>query len=309
MSEDAPFPHADGNSARIDGLLAREAPVVVLFRRGPSKSVGLFRWDLRDDRIEEGQWFWGRIYTRRCDLSPNGELLCYFAGRFRGPLGTWTAISRPPYLTALALWSQGHTWGGGGLFSTNGRLALNHSFDETGETPYRPRLDGLPLPPGFLVRPLHERSGAGEDDPIESMRLVRDGWTLSDEGSRVTQSWSAPIRLAYDRPYARTKPIAGHKREPLLLRVLLHGLHERDGRRIVESGQIVTQDDTVIRDLGRIDWADASAKGDVLWTAGGCVHRISRGELARDAEPRMVADLNDRRFRRLDTPDEMRRWP
>lgn len=310
MSKDTPVPRVDQNSARIDGLLAREAPIVVLFRRGPSKSVGLFRWDLRDDRIEEGQWFWGRIFTRRCDLSPNGELLCYFAGRFKDPLGTWTAISRPPYLTALALWPNGDTWGGGGLFETHRTLGLNHSFGEAGETPWTPRLDGLPLPRRFEVRPLHEGAGAGEDEPIESMRLVRDGWTWIEGPSRETESRSGPIWITYDPPYARTKPIAGsHKREPLLLRVLLHGLKERDGRWNVESGQIVTQEGAIVRDLGRIDWADTSPNGDVLYSTAGCVWRLPRSAVKREGEPRLVADLNAHRFRPMVTPEEMCRWP
>lgn len=304
-----PFPPADGNSARIDGLLAREAPAVVLFRRGPSKSVGLFRWDLRDDSIEEGQWFWGRIYPRRCDLSPNGDLLCYFAAKFGGPLRSWTAISRPPYLTALALWPKGDAWGGGGLFESPRRLGLNHGVCEDG-TPWQPLLEGLRLPRRFEVVQLHEGAGRGEDEPIESMRLERDGWSWQGTHSVRTESRDGPIWIAYDPPFARTKPLAGsHKREPLLLRVLLHGLNERDGRWNVESGQVVTQEGAIVRDLGRIDWADTDPRGDVLWTAGGRVYRLAAGALGRDGEAQLVADLNSRSFKGVVAPDEMRNWP
>jgi hypothetical protein len=63
-----------------------------------------------------GQWFHGRIYERRCDLSyerrcdlsPDGSLLIYRAVKY-GPLppgyvqgvDSWTAIGKPPYFTAL----------------------------------------------------------------------------------------------------------------------------------------------------------------------------------------------------------------
>jgi hypothetical protein len=60
-----------------------------------------------------------------CDLSPDGELLVYFATSYLKPLRTWTAVSRPPYLTALALWPKGDAWGGGGLFRDNRTLQLN----------------------------------------------------------------------------------------------------------------------------------------------------------------------------------------
>jgi len=68
------------------------------------------------------------MYPDRCDLSPDGNLFVYFAGKFRddnnGYGRTWTAVSRPPYLTALALWPIGDTWGGGGVFLDNHTLRL-----------------------------------------------------------------------------------------------------------------------------------------------------------------------------------------
>jgi hypothetical protein len=48
--------------------------------------------------------------------SPDGELLLYFAlqgSRWQTSYrGSWTAVSRVPWLHALALWPQGDTWGG-----------------------------------------------------------------------------------------------------------------------------------------------------------------------------------------------------
>jgi len=70
------------------------------------------------------------MYPDRCGLSPDGNLLVYFAGKFRqrdqasGYGYTWTAVSRPPYLTALALWPIGDTWGGGGVFVENQTLQI-----------------------------------------------------------------------------------------------------------------------------------------------------------------------------------------
>ena len=51
----------------------------------------------------------GTIYERRCNLSPDGKFLIYFAmnGRWQSEVqGSWTAISRAPYLKALAVFSQ-----------------------------------------------------------------------------------------------------------------------------------------------------------------------------------------------------------
>jgi hypothetical protein len=87
---------------RLSVFLAREAPIGVIVRRGPSEWAQLVRWDRDTDTFEPGQWFHGRVYKRRCDLSADGRLFIYFAAK-HGPrrddddVGeAWTAISRPP---------------------------------------------------------------------------------------------------------------------------------------------------------------------------------------------------------------------
>lgn len=125
--EDAPKgPALKAPSVRLFVLLARRARRAVVFRRGPSRQVLLLSWDTASDVLTPGQWFKGRIYERRCDLSPSGDKLVYFAGKFRKPYATWTAVSRPPWLTALALWPHGDAWGGGGLFESDPHLRLHH---------------------------------------------------------------------------------------------------------------------------------------------------------------------------------------
>ena len=113
-------------ACRIYAILARDGRSAVVFRRGPSRQVLVLRWWLDDDRIEPGQWLKGRIYERRCDLSPDGDLLIYFAAKWETPMSTWTAVSRTPYLTALAVWPKGDAWGGGGLFEGATSIGLNY---------------------------------------------------------------------------------------------------------------------------------------------------------------------------------------
>src|SRR5438034_1313362 len=90
---------------RLFGLLARQAPVGLLLRRGPTRWVQLTLCHTDTDVLEFGQWFHGKLFERRCDLSPDGSFFIYFASKYgRSQFDTWTAISRPPYFTALALW-------------------------------------------------------------------------------------------------------------------------------------------------------------------------------------------------------------
>jgi hypothetical protein len=158
---------------RIHVLLARKAKVGVVIRRGPSKTVCTLLWDRRRDKFTLGQWMRGRIYERRCDLSPDGKHLIYFAmnGRWNSPAGgSWTAISRAPYLKAIALYPKGDCWFGGGLFLGNHTFWLNQ-----GPYGYNNAIDvgKLRTDPWFRPKP----SYGGECPGVYYHRLVRDGWT------------------------------------------------------------------------------------------------------------------------------------
>jgi hypothetical protein len=139
--------------ARVHPILARKASTAVIIRRGPSKTVCTMLWDRRNDTFKLGQWLRGRIYERRSDLSPDGKHFIYFAmnGKWSGPVkGSWTAISRTPYLKALALWPWGDCWNVGGLRKQ------------------------LVQEPGY---PFEENYG-GECPGVYYLRLQRDGWKL-----------------------------------------------------------------------------------------------------------------------------------
>lgn len=107
---------------------ARDAPIAAILRRGPSRWYHIIRWDMAHDEFTHGSWIKGRIYESNCDVSPDGELLLYFvhqANRSQTDFShAWTAVSRLPWLTALTLWPQGTTYGGGGRFVDNRRIML-----------------------------------------------------------------------------------------------------------------------------------------------------------------------------------------
>ena len=190
--------------ARLFMLFARKSPTAVIFRRGPSKWVQLIKWDTRSDTFEPGQWFNGRIYERRSDLSPDGSLLIYFAQKISARsikdqeyTYAWTAISRPPYLTALALWPKGDCWHGGGLFKSGRVVLLNHK--PAVATPHKEH-----KPHWLLVIP--NPKAHGEDDPIFSQRLERDGWQLRD-------AWQIENR-GYPKLFHTIQPEVREKNNP-----------------------------------------------------------------------------------------------
>ena len=117
--------------ARLHVLLAREAPYGVVIRRGPSRQVRFIGWNRDEDTFEPTQWLKGRVYERRSDITPDGQHLIYFAmnGYWDSETrGSWTAISRSPWMKAIALYAKGDCWNGGGLFLNNHTYWLNDGY-------------------------------------------------------------------------------------------------------------------------------------------------------------------------------------
>lgn len=290
-------------TSRLFVLLARKAPVGVIFRRGPSKQVLLLGWDLTNDTFEVGQWFKGRIYEHRCDLSPRGDRLVYFAASWRGPFQSWTAVSRPPYLTALALWPKGDAWGGGGLFEGQNELLLNHG------DPHGALADGFRVPASFKVsRP--PQAGRGEDAPIFSRRMQRDGWTLVQPAGALQRKANARVAYRYGQPEIWEKVSADGRRRRRL-RLYTDGVHERGGAWYVRRAELPASREGASVDLGRIDWVDWSREGDLLLAREGKIHRLPRASLdAPDpwTAARELVDLSGLTFETREAPAEALRW-
>lgn len=139
-------------TCRLSFVFASDAPVAVVLRRGPSDWVEVVKWNTAKNSFEDGQWLHGRIFGERCGLSPDGKLFVYFAAKHgrvdisKGYKDTFTAVSKPPYLTALAMWPQGSTWGGGGRFIDNKTLRLAYGANGTRSPDGKTELYMAPLP-------------------------------------------------------------------------------------------------------------------------------------------------------------------
>ena len=293
----------DPNRARAFVIIARDARRAVVFRRGPTRKTRMLLWNLRDDTIEAGQWFFGRVYERRCDLSPDGELLVYFAAKHTGPYKTWTAVSRPPYFTALAFWPKGDTWGGGGLFESKSKLLLNHHAGHR-EIIVPPNVT---RPTRLTVGAFGDHPGSGEDHPIFANRITRDGWSISNDATAKEQSFRAPVWIVYDPPHVRRRKLGQDKRG-FVLRILTHGYHEQGGRNWVETADVIDHDGKPIRDFGRIDWADADHNGDILLSREGRLERLRRGAIASAEKPKVIADLHSMSFEAIAAPAWAETW-
>jgi hypothetical protein len=178
--------------ARVHVLIASAARIGVVVRRGPAKQVCTFLWDREHDDFQLGQWMKGRIYERRSDLSPDGKHLIYFAmkGTWSGEAkGSWTAISRAPYLKAVALFPKGDCWNGGGLFTSNETYWLN---DGCGHPALR---DTSEVKRDLKYRPVGQVGG--ECLSVYYPRLLRDGWTKVETGLQGLDAFEKPAQKGW----------------------------------------------------------------------------------------------------------------
>lgn len=164
---------------RLYCIPATQAPVVAVFRRGPTSWSHVGRWDLEQGQYEPGGWLRGRIFPRRSDLSPDGCWLCYFAHK---PTATWDpgeayiAVSKLPWLTALHAVGTCGTWTRGYYFSEKG-----------GDSEAK----ALPIPYGLRAMPV-----------IQFANERRRGWTETSDSPPQKDFWDQQRRVRL------------HKRQP-----------------------------------------------------------------------------------------------
>lgn len=291
-------------STRIWVILARQAPLAAVIRRGPNRHVQLLKWDLAADTFEPGQWFKGRIYERRCDVSPDGQLLLYFAATYKEPLRSWTAISKLPWFTALALWPKGDGWNGGGYFTGDREIHLDHfPGDDVPHPDFQTRCRKFPITSNAEWR--------DEDFTAWCHTRKRDGWVRHHEGvweehwvqnhegvweehrkSKV-YSWTASVPEVWRKP---------HPKRPLSLEMSIVGVHQDNGPWYAINYRVIDQSETEVLPLGLTDWVDWDQRGDLLFARTGCLFRQAFTETGPSTAVKLI-DLSANKFTPLAAPD------
>ncbi|KAF0812221.1 hypothetical protein IGB42_03211 [Andreprevotia sp. IGB-42] len=248
----------------------------------------MIRWDTANDTFELGQWFRGRIYEQMSDLSDDGELLLYVARkggqRTLDELGsdTWTAISRPPYVTALALWPHAGYCGGGvfsghreALLYISGGMLQAHAGHE---------------PQGLQVQAYDQLDEAA----VNALAGRRNAWRW-DDGERK-HGWQLTARRE------RTAPDG-------VLQLIATARPHKVPRQVVRPiEQFVLRSSHGDIPLGDADFVDFDQRGRVVLARGGELWLCDE-LLATPLRWRMLADFSAQRPQTGAAPQWATVWP
>ena len=276
---------------RLHVLLATQAPVGIVIRRGPSKQCCTLLWNRQTDSFTMGQWLKGRIYEHRSDLSPDGKHFLYFAMNARpsrkGPM-CWTAISRTPYLRAIALYGDEETWLGGGLFHDNKTYGVNrgvffHTLRESKEVVLE-KID--PKTPVVSMQEAMQdaKYPMTGDLGVYCHRLERDGWSLATK--------EVKNHFVFEKYFGRN----------WMLRSLVNqGWNKKAGKSSTwsEYSLLHFPTETVLH-FPDWEWADID-RSRLVWASKG---QIWAGRLNDNglSDEKMLHDFNDMRFEAIKAP-------
>ncbi len=278
-------------------MVATDANVAAIIRRGPNRAHQLIKWNFDTDEVIKGQWLMGaQVLTYNCDISPNGRHVLLAmrdfgvgAGRrterhfgVGDPEHSWTTVSCLPYFTAMGVWFGAQFYGGGGTWINDKEVALKFKQSELDR-------ERCKVPSGLLVRV------EGEDENLREWLLAKRGWVLTDErmerrlnsyGNYKNRlvSWTTEKRFShgtiqvniYEDPESRK----WFRRSRLL------------GE---DAGELITFSQS--RFQPRL--LDVDHSGRVVYGDRGC---LWAWEPEFKSTPKLVADLNDDSFESIEAP-------
>ncbi len=281
-------------------IFAREAHQAVIFRRGPSIWTEIILWDIDADTFTEGHWFKGTIDTYLCDVSPDASKMIYTAQKRHkwwipdgATKNNWTAISRPPYLTALAMWPNSDT-PGGGYFEDDKTVYI-------ALTERAIQAQNQPLPEGFKVKSLFPQYDIGKydlsvrDGIYYNLLLEKRGWTRIEgdfSWNKVLHQYESPRVVwrkdnsDYSHSLQWMMPLGGPDRayEFKLLR------HQDNAEVLVDN----------------CEWADWDQRGRLIYISSAS---LFMGNLLSDRiEPLQIADFSVNQRKLFPSPAWARTW-
>jgi hypothetical protein len=285
--------------AHLFVLLAREAPVGVIFRRGPRDWTQIIHWDTKKDIFTPGQWFHGRLYSKRSDLSPDGKLLIYFAAKYHRlnnpphSYRIWTAISKPPYFTGLFFAPDFDTYGGGGIFIDNHTVLYNNTspFDGVQEKP-QPKLTVISKRECFSATALAYH------------RLLANGWTWPENDAYAKSEFT--IKSLFSEEILPSsifvkgiEPLVWHKQVGHYTLTLTY-------KSTASRYQLTHTAKGYFTFLDKVEWADFDYRGRVVLAKEGKLFAAIMNHQGLGLTE--LADFNANQPEAIESPEWAKKW-
>ncbi len=293
MTETNPTHHP----ARLFVLLARQAPIGVILRRGPKDWVQMIKWHTDTDTFEAGQWLRGTVEEYQGDLSPDGKLFFYsfsnqqlrsalkMQNRKTDKLLFYDAVSKPPYFTALALWQYMDVPGGQFLDNTTLRL-----YTYAGWHPTRT------IPQLNIVIQRHADDSEGSPPHPKNVFLSNQEWEMIPLGQYEQGKLNPPYiwNKSSDKFALETK-YAGYV-----------GGNKQGGGFNQSNYQIRIHGATNEKQLRYVNWADFDQQGRLVLAKDGKLFTgtLDNGEI----QLTELADFNANKPDPQPAPDWAQKW-
>jgi hypothetical protein len=267
--------------ARLHLLIAKNNDNGIVIRRGPSKQVCILDWDRRKNTFTVSQWFKGRIYERRSDISPSGKYWIYFAmnGRWNSEArGSWTAIAKAPWLKAIELLPKGDCWQGGGMFLDDKTYWLNGCHESLFTS------DEIIRHKSYQPKNYYNSECLG----VYYNRLQRDGWNQIDNQKK--EKWHQQTIFEKELPKGwKIKKICHEQIGSPPGKGCYWDEHELHN----QNGDVLTK--------AKWEWADW-VDNAIVFAEGGCLYKITIKSSSKLNESHLLHDFNDYKFENRQAP-------
>jgi hypothetical protein len=288
-------------------------------------------WDFNSDEVTSGQWLKGHVYTKRADVSPDGRYVVIAASNYskahnseEGWLTSgWTAISRPPYFSALAVWLTGGAWNGGGIWKRKRDLSLNN-FAHCWKARVKPT---------NAIRTKNLDLGPSENEPIYTMRLREHGWNLARKidtkllnpedrvkhekarktflgmGLGVFDLKDVRAKMEVFESLRATEPRYGTIASQLMEKRFARGRLVRETDLNGDSWSVEDETGKRVRSwqctYSQSQWVDVDRNGRLVFGDKGCLWAWADFPAG---QPTLIADLNPNLFTPVAPPDWALQW-
>lgn len=245
---------------RVFALVPLNSENALVIRRGPTSKTGVFRWNVKTNKVTLSQWLKGRIYEHLSDISSNGKYVIYSANK-KGD--GYTVIAYAPWLKAISFW-RNVGGRGGGLFVNNKEYML---------------YDGSDTYCKFISKEVKSipRSSQSFIHGVYHSRLMKSGWLLDGQNGRV---------LTYIKPL----------RVNLNLVKVFH-LNDccsfKDRGIFWERHKIVSEAQSI--ELDAWEWCEI-VNGYLCWSEKGCLFQVLIDEGMNIAAPTLIYDFKDEKY-------------